>query len=434
MNNPNVIQVENLSKIYKLYNNPVDRLKESIHPFGKNYHQDFHAVHAISFTIKKGEMVGIIGKNGSGKSTLLKMLTGVLTPTTGSIRIDGRISALLELGAGFNPEFTGMENIYFHGTVMGYTREAMAQKVDAILEFADIGEFIQQPVKTYSSGMFARLAFAVAINVDPDILIVDEALSVGDLRFQQKAIRKMQELMEKSKAIFFVSHDMRSIRNFCSRVLWLADGKLFKDGNPKELARMFEDYMIHDILPASENNSDIVPTISELPTTVPTHFSASNLVWEDIVGSTSLGGTVAQFQKISVCLPAGKSVHELEGNEQIILFAKLNVYTMLKNPLFGFGVFNDKGVPIVHFNSETIPCTLQPLLADNEVCVKYQLQLPNLRNGTYFISVGLDDGQLGDNIVVHRVNDCYSFKVNRHDCFSKQHGNIIVQDASIDIA
>ncbi len=218
------IKVENLSKVYKLYNAPVDRLKEAIHPFKKKYHKDFYALNDVSFEVKKGETVGVIGKNGSGKSTLLKIITGVLTPTSGKVVVNGRVSALLELGAGFNPEYTGMENIYFQGNLMGVERAEMDTRVQDILDFADIGDFIYQPVKNYSSGMFARLAFAVAINVEPDILIVDEALSVGDANFQLKCHKRMDLLRARGVSILFVSHDTYSVKSLCSKVLFLEKG------------------------------------------------------------------------------------------------------------------------------------------------------------------------------------------------------------------
>ena len=190
------IDVRDVTKIYKLYDKPIDRLKESLNPFHKNYHRDFYALSHISFQVKKGETVGIIGTNGSGKSTILKIITGVLTPTTGTAKVDGVISALLELGAGFNMDYTGIENIYMNGTMMGFSRKEMDGKLQDILDFADIGDFVYQPVKTYSSGMFVRLAFALAINVDPEILIVDEALSVGDVFFQAKCYRRMESVPE----------------------------------------------------------------------------------------------------------------------------------------------------------------------------------------------------------------------------------------------
>ena len=225
MNNT-AIKVNNLTKIYKLYDKPQDRLKEALNPFKKKYHKDFHALNDVSFEIKKGETVGIIGKNGAGKSTLLKIITGVLTPTSGHVHVNGRIASLLELGAGFNPEYTGVENIYLQGTLMGLSHEEMKTKVDEILAFADIGDFIHQPVKMYSSGMYARLAFAVAINVEPEILIVDEALAVGDSAFVLKCMNKMKLIQENGTTILLVTHDTQSIKTFTSRSLWINNGEL----------------------------------------------------------------------------------------------------------------------------------------------------------------------------------------------------------------
>ncbi len=235
MNIENVIEAENITKVYQLYNKPQDRLKEALNPFKKSYHHDFYALQDVSFSVKKGETVGIIGKNGAGKSTLLKIITGVLTPTSGKVEVNGKVASLLELGAGFNPEMTGLENIYLNGTLMGFSREEMDSKVDTILEFANIGEFIHQPVKMYSSGMFARLAFSVAINVDAEILIVDEALSVGDMLFQAKCIAKMTEMMEAGTTILFVSHDIHAVRSLCNRGIYLENGKIKMAGDAGEV-------------------------------------------------------------------------------------------------------------------------------------------------------------------------------------------------------
>lgn len=257
-----VIQIQNVSKVYKLYETPIDRLKEALHPGGKKYHRDFFALHDISFDVKKGETVGIIGKNGSGKSTLLKIITGVLTPSMGKISVSGRISALLELGAGFNPEYTGLENVYLQGTMMGCSHEDMCERVPEILKFADIGEFINQPVKVYSSGMFIRLAFSVAINVDPDILIVDEALAVGDMSFQAKCMTAFKRMQQKGVTVLFVSHDTASVKSLCSRAVWLEAGVIKRVGNAGEIA---EDYMRtmreemnadHEAQKTSEDNND----------------------------------------------------------------------------------------------------------------------------------------------------------------------------------
>ena len=209
----NAIEIRDLSKIYKLYDNKKDRLKEAFSITRKRYHKDFYALKNINLKVKKGAIIGFLGRNGAGKSTLLKVITGVLTPTSGEIIVNGRISALIELGAGFNNDYTGMENIYHYGTLMGFTKDEMNKKIDEIVNFADIGDFIYQPVKNYSSGMFARLAFSVAINVDAEILLIDEILSVGDEHFQTKCFDKLHELKAQGKTIVFVTHSLRVCRN-----------------------------------------------------------------------------------------------------------------------------------------------------------------------------------------------------------------------------
>ena len=248
-----MIKVKNLTKVYKIYDKVGDRILESIFP--KTYKdrvKEFYALSDINFSIKKGETVGIIGKNGSGKSTILKILTGVTNQTDGEKEINGTVSALLELGTGFNPEYTGIENIYLNGTIMGMKKEEIDEKVDEIAEFAEIGEFINRPVKSYSSGMFVRLAFAVAINTDPDILIVDEALAVGDYRFQAKCYNKFEELKEKGKTILFVSHDVDAVRRFCDRAIWLDCGKLIMDGDVSKVTSKYMEFITSNEITAEE--------------------------------------------------------------------------------------------------------------------------------------------------------------------------------------
>lgn len=237
------IKVTNVSKFYKLYSKPSDRLREALHPFKRKYHSNFCALKDISFKVKKGEIVGILGTNGSGKSTILKIITGLLNPSEGSVEVNGKISALLELGAGFNHEFTGIENIYLNGTMMGLSKEEMDLKLNEILSFADIGEFVYQPVKTYSSGMFARLAFAVAINIDPDILIIDEALAVGDMYFQEKCYEKMKQMVVSGATILFVSHSLPAIRNFCQRAVWIEKGELRDQGKADIICDKYKEYI-----------------------------------------------------------------------------------------------------------------------------------------------------------------------------------------------
>ena len=237
------IRVSNLSKQYSLYQAPFDRVKEALHPLKKQYHRKFNALLNISFEVKKGEVLGIIGRNGSGKSTLLKLITSVLTPSSGELQVYGKISAILELGAGFNPELTGMENIYLNLSISGLSKEVIDSKVEELVAFAELGEFINQPIKTYSSGMAARLGFAVAINVAPDIFIVDEALSVGDAAFQRKCFAKMEKIRDEGATIIFVSHSDTSVVNLCDRAIWLHAGEKILDGVPKLVTGLYSKHI-----------------------------------------------------------------------------------------------------------------------------------------------------------------------------------------------
>lgn len=238
-----IIKVNNVTKIYKIYDNHIDRLKEVVLPWGGVRHSEFKALDDLCLSIYPGEAVGFIGKNGAGKSTLLKILSGVVSPSKGDVEINGKVSAILELGVGFNPEFTGIENIYLNGMMMGFARAEMDKKIGDIIDFADIGEFIKQPIRTYSSGMFARLAFAVAINVKPDILIIDEVLAVGDTRFQIKCIDKMKSLKESGTTIIFVSHATEQIKRFCNKAAWIKNGQIEMIGDSSVVVDHYEDFM-----------------------------------------------------------------------------------------------------------------------------------------------------------------------------------------------
>jgi lipopolysaccharide transport system ATP-binding protein len=249
------IRVHQLGKRYQVYDTPRDRLKQFVLPrlhrlagaAPKHYFSEFWALDDVSFEVKKGETVGIIGRNGSGKSTLLQMICGTLSPTNGHVELNGRVAALLELGAGFNPEFTGRENIFMNGTLLGLSTQEIEARYDDIVAFADVGMFIDQPVKMYSSGMFVRVAFAIAASMDPSILIVDEALAVGDLAFQAKCMVRLRELMDAGTTVLFVSHDMSSVRNICSKVLWLKQGHAVAFGDPKEVVGAYVSEMNLDI-------------------------------------------------------------------------------------------------------------------------------------------------------------------------------------------
>ena len=312
-----IIDIKHLNKVYNLYDKPIDRLKEVLSPTHKSYQREHYALNDISLEIKKGESVGIVGKNGSGKSTLLKIITGVLNPTSGEINVKGKISALLELGAGFNPEYTGIENIYLNGTMMGYSKAEMDEKVDDIIAFADIGDFINQPVKTYSSGMFARLAFAVSINVEPEILIVDETLSVGDTRFQIKCMDKMKEMMEGGTTVLFVSHDINAIRRFCTKCVWINEGRLKEIGSVNTVSDHYMDFLkILDV----ENERKKEEHVSEI------EFIPKNNVVAEVV----------EFKVLNI---KNEIIDTMYYDETIKIRMVYDVYDeTIKNPVLGVAI------------------------------------------------------------------------------------------------
>lgn len=376
------IKVQNLSKVYKLYDKPIDRLKESLNPFKKKYHKDFYALNDISFEIKKGETVGIIGKNGAGKSTLLKIITGVLTPTSGHVQVNGRISSLLELGAGFNPEYTGMENIYLQGTLMGHTKEDMDLKIDEILAFADIGEFINQPVKSYSSGMFARLAFAVAINVNPDILIVDEALSVGDFAFQAKCFNKFQSFQKAGKTILFVSHSTQQIIQYCSKTMLIYNGSLVKYSNDVKQTTYDYECLIrkYDNNHVLENDK-IKEEIREFELDFDTTPNKD-------VNEHRFGTHEAIFRKVTLS-------HDIKAIQTDSIFISgdkvyLRFYIIAKryfsSIVIGASIKNRDGVMIWGDNTIDTPISLKKGL--NKISMVFDL---NITGGEYFIDCGMAD-------------------------------------------
>jgi homopolymeric O-antigen transport system ATP-binding protein len=249
------ISVKNITKTYKLYDTHADRVKEAFHPLRKKYHNPFNALTDVSFDVNRGETLGIIGRNGSGKSTLLQIICGILQPSSGNVEVDGKVSALLELGAGFNPEFTGRQNVYINGSILGLTHEEIENRFDEIAAFADIGEFIDQAVKSYSSGMYVRLAFAVAISVNPDILIIDEALSVGDINFRNKCMKRIRTLKDSGVTILFVSHDLGTVQTVCDKGIWLAEGDIRNEGSAVSVCQEYYSFMTGD---KSQHKSDVI--------------------------------------------------------------------------------------------------------------------------------------------------------------------------------
>jgi len=384
------IRAEHLSKVYNLYSHPMDRLKEALNWRGRRYHQEFHALRDVSFDVRRGETLGIIGRNGSGKSTLLKILAGVLTPSEGHAEVEGRVSSLLELGAGFNPELTGMENVFFQGTLMGFTRSEMQQRIEGILSFADIGDFINQPVKLYSSGMFVRLAFACAVSVDPDILIVDEALAVGDVFFQNKCFHRFQRLRESGKTTLFVSHDLGMVKQLCSRVLWLETGQLKMAGGKDEVCRTY----FNTILTATRSSVEAIsPKKNPEPTVDSEHTRAQVVVPE--MEHAEKNDFVSEEVKIISCFfcKSGEpEVISLQARQtyEFHLLGRFN--RALDKLIFGFTFENARGVEIVACNTFEQGDEGLSACADEVVEVVFRFEVPPLRQGEYLVSPAIARG------------------------------------------
>jgi ABC-type polysaccharide/polyol phosphate transport system ATPase subunit len=419
------VSVQSISKVYKLYDRHIDRLKETIHPFDKKYHRDFYALKDVTFEVEKGETVGIIGKNGSGKSTLLQIIAGVLTQTSGQVVVYGNVSALLELGAGFNPEHTGVENIYFSGMLMGFSKEEIDSKMGDILAFADIGDFVNQPVKIYSSGMFVRLAFSIAINVDPDILIIDEALAVGDIRFTQKCFRKIDEFREKRKTILFVSHDPGAIIKFCSTSIWLKEGKIFQSGLPKDIVKKYVAYMIFD----SETNEGENPVETN---NIKFNMDSINIKddydnprmdkieWDDVSGCSSFGDGGAEIKGAALySKDFSTKLRVLKGGERVIFFVKIEVKTDILCPIVGFILKDRRGANITGCNSYILGLNWDKFQAGEVKIVSFEFQFPNLTNGSYLFSPAIADGTQLIHTQHHWVHDAYIVEVNSMEEFAR---------------
>lgn len=380
-----VIRIENITKKYDLYANPYDRFREAVGIRKKSLHKDFYALNDISFDVKRGETVGIIGTNGSGKSTLLKIITGVLNQTSGNAEVKGKVSALLELGAGFNQEYTGLENIYLNGRMMGYSKREMDARVNDIIEFAEIGEFIYQPVKTYSSGMFARLAFAVAINVEPDILIVDEALSVGDLFFQNKCFRKFEELKQKNVTILFVSHDIASVRQMCSRVLWIEKGiqKIFDKSDI-----VCDMYMDEKRMAMNQNAN----TKSVTKKITITELNEKKDYPKIVKGTDRFGSNDVSIVSAYFSNKKAEIVNTLEVDCEYQAHVVFEAKADMENIIVGFVLENNKGLPLFDINNyinqqETISAKKGQVIE-----IVYNFCLPRILKGTYLVSAAVAQG------------------------------------------
>ena len=397
-----VIQVKGLEKAYKLYDKPSDRLKEALGLSRKKKYKEHYALKGVDLEIYKGETVGIIGTNGSGKSTILKIITGVLNPTSGTVKVDGRISALLELGAGFNMEYNGIENIYLNGTMMGFSKKEIDAKMDDILSFADIGEYVNQPVKTYSSGMFVRLAFAVAINIDPEILIVDEALSVGDVFFQAKCYHKFEEFKAMGKTILFVSHDLSSIAKYCDRVVLLNQGTKLGEGAPKEMIDTYKQVLVGQYqLPESSSEGNLLEDedIRKL--------ASGQNVNPDLL---EYGSKKAEIVEYYFTDDKGIRTSAVVKGSRFTIHMKVEIKEDIQAPIFAFSFKNIKGTEITGTNTMFEKSFLEPVSAGDVKEITFEQEM-NLQGGDYLLSLGVT-GYEGDAFTVyHRLYDVINLTV-----------------------
>ena len=399
MSDKNVISVQHLSKMYKLYDKPSDRLKESLGLSRKKKYREHYALHDVNFNIHEGECVGIIGVNGSGKSTILKIITGVLAPTTGEVKVNGRISALLELGAGFNMEYSGLEN----GTMIGFSEEEIDAKLDDILAFADIGDYIHQPVKTYSSGMFVRLAFAVAINIDPEILIVDEALSVGDVFFQAKCYHKFEEFKKQGKTILFVTHDLSSVSKYCDRVILLNKGVKLDEGSPKEMVDLYKQLLVgqEPVKQKTDGGEDLakaaVASISH------EHFLPNPNTLE-------YGDKQAEIVDFAIKDDKGMFTNTIEKGSTFQILMKVRFNEQIQEPIMAYTFKNIRGTELTGTNTLFEKAEV-PEPAPGGCCTVTFTQKMDLQGGEYLLSFGCTGYKDGEFKVFHRLYDACNITV-----------------------
>lgn len=403
MSDKNVISVQHLSKMYKLYDKPSDRLKESLGLSRKKKYREHYALQDVNFNIHEGECVGIIGVNGSGKSTILKIITGVLAPTTGEVKVNGRISALLELGAGFNMEYSGLENVYLNGTMIGFSEEEIDAKLDDILAFADIGDYIHQPVKTYSSGMFVRLAFAVAINIDPEILIVDEALSVGDVFFQAKCYHKFEEFKKQGKTILFVTHDLSSVSKYCDRVILLNKGVKLDEGSPKEMVDLYKQLLVgqEPVKQKTDGGEDLakaaVASISH------EHFLPNPNTLE-------YGDKQAEIVDFAIKDDKGMFTNTIEKGSTFQILMKVRFNEQIQEPIMAYTFKNIRGTELTGTNTLFEKAEV-PEPAPGGCCTVTFTQKMDLQGGEYLLSFGCTGYKDGEFKVFHRLYDACNITV-----------------------
>ena len=430
------IEVKDVSKMYKLFDSNLDRVKDSLNLGRKKVYQEHFALHHLNLQINKGETVGIIGTNGAGKSTLLKIITGVVNPTEGEILIDGRISALLELGAGFNMEYTGIENIYLNGTMMGFTKEEIDARLPEILEFADIGDFVYQPVKMYSSGMFVRLAFAVAINIDPEILIVDEALSVGDVFFQSKCYKKFEDFKKMGKTILFVSHDLGSISRYCDRVILLDKGHKLAEGIPRDMIDLYKKVLVHQVdvdaiikgqeeenfinssqQDQDEKVADVIRNATQSVGGTALEHNREDQSWQSYFkinpNLNEYGNGVANIIDFKVEDEKGNLTSAIEKGTEFTITSKVKFHSDVENPIFTYTFRNVQGTAITGTNTMYEQTEVKPAKSGDCYVASFRQRM-NLQGGEYLLSISCTGYENGDFVVYHRLYDLLNISVISH--------------------
>ncbi len=392
------IRVQNLSKKYAIYDRSLDKLREALHLTRRARHREFWALQDVSFEVAEGQTLGIIGQNGSGKSTLLQILAGIMRQTRGDCHVAGKVSALLELGAGFNPEFTGRENVFMNGAILGMNRRQMEERFDAIARFAEIGSFLEQPVKTYSSGMFMRLAFAVAVNVDPDILLVDEALSVGDLIFQHRCMHRMNQLRASGKTTVLVTHDLAAIPKFCNRALLLDGGRLIEDGSPDKVVQKYRALIFERERRYGQNGAaarepegeTFITTGEEMPVvrTIP------NI-------DHRFGNGAARILGIELLDEQGNPTREVFGGQCVVLRLSVEFLRDVARPILGYTLRDRLGVEISACNTSYSESSL-PGAAEGQIYTSdFRIRLPHMAGGSYSFAPAVADG----NVLKHDMCD-----------------------------
>ena len=418
MNDNIAIEIDHVGKVYNTYAREFDRFREAVSLTRKNYHKDFVALKDVNLTVRKGECVGIIGTNGSGKSTLLKIITGVLSATSGTVRMQGHVSSLLELGAGFNMNYTGLENIYLNGKIMGFSNEEIDKRVPLIEQFAGIGDFIHQPVKKYSSGMFARLAFAVAINVDPDVLIVDEALSVGDIFFQTKCYHKFDEFRKQGKTILFVSHDLGSVIKYCDRCLLLNRGEQVAIGPCKEVVDIYRKIMVEHY--QEERRLDKVAAPDAVDAGAVTHETGAQAKWPaDRVWKESMtqnpeaqdyGDRRGEIIDYGLMNSQGEISSMVLKGETFIVLYRFRINQRIEHPIFAFTLRDLKGTELCGTNTLYEDKSIEVAEPGLTGVITFRQRM-TLQGGQYMLSLGLTGYINGELVAYHRIYDACHVQV-----------------------